>query len=249
MQDCPGSVCRDKRHNPCSRKEPIMKLAFVEDDREFAQDLLRTLSSWGWQADYFADFRSFERRCTEYDALILDVDLYGENAIEKLRRLFLPDLAVIFLTSMQVPSTMAVMKSAWGYVIKGSHEETLHQLLTDITRDKSPVSMLRLETLSGSFETDPVRVAGFLNDYTSVFALLPGKNPVRLRYRSLDALEPDLPPFFFRVSRQAILNVRHISDVNRSAHSVLCSGQSFNVSRRRWRPLLETMTRFLADRV
>lgn len=225
-----------------------MKLAVVEDDIRFARDLVQHLHAWQLKPDCFQDFSSFAACSSDYDVLILDVDLYGENAIEKLRTLYVPDLAVIFLTSCAVPDTLAVMKNAWGYVVKGDHLPVLRQLLKEIQASGKSAALVQLETLDGSFQADPKKIAGFLCDYTSVFALFPGSRPVRLKTRSLEALEKQLPDEFFRISRQMIINVRHIHEIHRQTLHITCTGgQNFAVSRRRWKPLLETITRFLGE--
>lgn len=236
----------------------------IVDDSRLARSELKTLLAAhadvqvvGEADDVAAAIASCETHCP--DLLLLDIQLPQGSGFEVLDALLSPP-EVVFCTAYDQHALRAFETSALDYLLKPVEPERLNKALQkarnavalkdEPRRNALPVAPLRAE--------DPV----FLRDGEHCwfvptgeishieadgnYALVFFRGQKAMLTRSLSTLEARLDPaLFFRASRAALVNLRHIARIEPSVADgytlTLKSGAEMDVSRRQARAFRERL--------
>lgn len=242
-----------------------MRTLIVDDERLARNELKRLLADYedieiiGEAAN--ADEAEAAIRKHKPDLLFLDVQMPGDSGFDLLERLDAVPF-VVFATAYDEYALQAFEVSALDYLVKPIEPDRLDEAVQRVlerARQADPQTAVSEEepipTLTGEdqvfvkdgdrywfVQLNKVRLFESEGNYTRLY--FDQNKP--LIYRSLSYLEERLAPHqFFRASRQHIINLRWVEDLepwfNGKIVATLKDGQEIEMSRRRSKQFRERM--------
>jgi two-component system LytT family response regulator len=237
----------------------------IADDEKPARDRLRQLLAAHADMEIAGDAETGVQAMQlagelKPDLLLLDIQMPGCSGIDVAACLPQPRPHVIFCTAYDQHAVDAFELHAVDYLLKPISRTRLAEAL-DRVRSRSPESRdSRLDSVARAPRTAPTR---FLVRSASSYLVigearvlyfssedgltrLVGENAQYWMDPTLNELEQRLDPVrFFRVSRAALINLNAVAEVHPlpggSGEVLLKNGQRLEVSRRRFRDLLQSL--------
>jgi two-component system LytT family response regulator len=237
----------------------------IADDEKPARDRLRQLLAAHADMEIAGDAETGVQAMQlagelKPDLLLLDIQMPGCSGIDVAACLPQPRPHVIFCTAYDQHAVDAFELHAVDYLLKPISRTRLAEAL-DRVRSRSPESRdSRLDSVARAPRTAPTR---FLVRSASSYLVigearvlyfssedgltrLVGENAQYWMDPTLNELEQRLDPArFFRVSRAALINLNAVAEVHPlpggSGEVLLKNGQRLEVSRRRFRDLLQSL--------
>lgn len=222
--------------------------ALIVDDERLARNELRSLLAQHPQIEIVGEAENAHQALEQIqalapDLLFLDIQMPGKNGFELLEELG-PGPEVIFVTAYDQYALRAFEASALDYLLKPVDPARLSQALSKLNLEReqpdaaAPLALfekvfLREDERCWFVRLQDISAFESIGNYSRVY--FDGHKP--LIRRSLNQLEARLPEqYFFRASRQFIVNLDHILDietaVNGNIEARLRSGIAVEMSRR-----------------
>lgn len=121
----------------------MVRIGVIEDDSNMRKMTKKIISKviQGYEDVKCKEFESaeeFQQEKTDYDIVILDIDLPGMNGIELGKRIFRnsKDTIIIYLTSYTEYAWESYLIEAYQYILKGNMEERLPSILKRVVDEK-----------------------------------------------------------------------------------------------------------------
>lgn len=227
-----------------------MRVAICDDEACFAETIHNYIwGIWDCDIDVFlnpVDLLSQYKKGIHYDVIFCDILMEPYNGIEvgqKIRN-FDTNVILVYLTSNLEYAPLGYEVSAFRYLLKPIHRDSLQTVLEDILSLEKQKRKLIIETESGSLLVAPNSIL-FLEaqDKETVIICVNDKIIVR---KSLGELENELNRFsFFRIHRKYLVNLNHIEEYDHS-RITLDNGQNLPISRRKNKLFQSAMEAFIS---
>jgi two-component system LytT family response regulator len=192
------------------------------------------------------------------DLVLLDIQMPGCSGIDVVACLPRPRPAIVFCTAFDQYAVSAFELAAVDYLLKPVSQERLREAVERVRSRRPSESEAQIDRILKNIHRPPVHLLARTSDrylvipQSEVIYLSSEGGLTRLHTRerclvldpSLNQLETCLDDqTFFRVSRNAIVNLGAVAEVRpligRLGQAVLNNGVRLEVSRRRIKPLLE----------
>lgn len=233
----------------------MIRIAIVEDEEPYAQDLLRYLRQYEREKNVelsietFSsgiDFISDYNAC--YDVIFMDIKLPHMNGMQcavKLRRLD-EDVALIFVTSMNQYALKGYEVGAMGYMIKPISYFPLSVLMDKVQKKIAREAGKDVVLSRGdSFRRVSLRELYYIEvlDHYLIYHTQEGE------FREIGRLktaEEELgEKGFFRCSNSHLINLRFVQAIEEN--EVVVGTERVPISRRRKKELLEALNRYFKN--
>jgi two-component system LytT family response regulator len=236
-----------------------MKAILVDDSKIARMELEELLCNFnsidivGRASDSYTAITQIQQQ--NPDLIFLDVDMPGKNGFELLKSLEYPPL-VIFTTGYEEYALDAFDNHAIDYLVKPIDPKRLEKAINkalqfqdkDVPKTNGNIHydnqiFIRDREKCWFLKLKEIRLFETYGNYCRVFF----NNESVLIHKSLSELEKSIcPNNFFRVSRQHIVNLNYVAEINLwkndSYRITMNTGKEIDVSRRKSKKLKDTMS-------
>ena len=225
----------------------MFRIAIVEDSSDDAQFLIKMLNQYALEkqveftTDYYPAAEDFLKKYEyQYDMVFLDIRLPGISGMKAARQLRELDqgIQIVFLTRLAQYAVEGYEVDAADYIIKPLKYATLNiklqRLLPKCNQSSGGILIEGDEQTVKIQEKDLIYIE--IYDHHIHFVTQTGTIPA---YGTLKELEPKLPPDFFRINNQTIINLRYV--VNTNGADVTVKDRAFPISFRRRKDFIESL--------
>ncbi|WP_118975615.1 LytR/AlgR family response regulator transcription factor [Taibaiella koreensis] len=248
-----------------------LKLLLIDDEKEACDHLRHTIESLHDPAMIIAGTAHNTTQAEELiaaiqpDAILIDIEMPGENAFQFLERMAPLRFKVIFVTAYDAYAVRAFRLNAIDYILK---PVSIDELLTALERLKagsipgeaglyhsvsaqlSEKSALKRIRLRSGNHLDIVDIADLYcleaqRAYCKIYFKANGKDKTIIMSRALTDYAEILPTqSFYRIHKSYLVNCSHIRHIVTSPEpaAVLSNGMHIPVSRRRYASLLSFLS-------
>lgn len=168
------------------------------------------------------------------DIVFLDIKLKDENGFDLIQRLKDYDVEpfIVMVTGFDQFGMQALKAGAFDYLLKPVDPNELLRVISRYREKKihqhqpEPANKIRFNTLGGFMLINPEEIlyCQAQANYTDIFLINQHKHTISLNIGSIEKILTQ--PQFFRISRSAIINVKFLTEINRSRHfCILTAGQ------------------------
>lgn len=224
-----------------------MNIAICDDEKQFTEQLHRQISDYCLSRHldckcykFFSSEELLHADLSMMDVLFLDIQMPGQNGLEtaKILRQTLPDLLLVFITSLIEYAPYGYHVSAFRYLLKYSlNTELIPCMDAILTQLHSPKTnkMLELSNEDGIFRiaiSHIIYFEGSSGRKILLHTVDSRKQQKNTLYRGkLSELEAELSEQgFIRIQRSFLVNMQHIIEIKN--HTVfLDSGETLSTSR------------------
>lgn len=243
---------------------PMSIATLIVDDEEPARDRLRSLLQAHADIEIVGEAENGEQALERIgdlspDLVFLDIQMPVCDGMEVVESLPSPRPAVIFCTAFDQYAVDAFELNAVDYLLKPVSRARLANALERVRAAAPDEAEEKVEKAVRSAARAPER---FLGKRGAKFAVIPRREALYFASQegltklvtrdqeywiqpSLTDLEKRLGPEFFRISRAVVVNLRAVREVipliGGHGEVALVNGGRLEVSRRRFRPLLESL--------
>lgn len=225
----------------------MYRIAIIEDQQTHAERLQSFLSRYAQEkqlqisCDWWNAAEVFlENYKHQYDIVFMDIRLPGMDGMKAAYKLREMDHTVllVFLTSLAQYAVEGYTVEALDYMIKPITYDALRLKLPRILRRCSAEEQeIIIESGGSTVKLKPGELQ-FVEIYDHHIQYMTQSGILRA-YGTLKEVEAALPPGFFRVNNQTIVNLRYVTSVEND--DVKVDARSFSLSRRRRKEFLEAL--------
>jgi two-component system LytT family response regulator len=172
------------------------------------------------------------------DIVFLDIKLNDENGFDLIRRLrdYDADPFIVMVTGFDQFGMQALKEGAFDYLLKPVDPNELLKVISRFRQKQSQIHQtelsrkIRFNTSGGFVLIQPEEIYYCAADanYTDIFLINQNKHTISMNIGSLEKIL--LQPDFFRISRSNIINVRFLTEINRSKRLCVLTAGQFSVS-------------------
>lgn len=221
-----------------------MKIAICEDQKEEAEWLKKQIENWGLQKNIPSIITLYENAAQfwfdygpekDFDVLILDIEMPGENGISLARKLRekQDDIPIIFVTGAGEYMSEGYDVQAVHYllkpVVKNKLEECLQRVYEKLEAKEPPLIINTDRGMIKLTQKEIIKIESFSR--YCIYTTLKGEYQVNIPLK--DALKDLREEHFAYTHRGIIVNLKHVETITRD-QVTLTGGYSALISRRQY---------------
>ena len=191
----------------------IMKIAIVDDDKEFLVIIKNILININNQLDItcFKDGLEFLKQAMTYDLVLLDIDMPNIDGITLSKLLYELKINIIFVTGHEEKMIQAFGKNVIGFVIKDDLANGLTNLLNDLNIQASKPFLIipHKHTEIKIYLEEILYISYYLHDLT--FHLI-NQEDILVKDKNLKDYEQLLNDDFMLITRSMIINLAYVNN-------------------------------------
>ena len=231
-----------------------IKIAICDDESRQAEYIKMLANKWSEQkfakvqVTMFGGAENFKAALSdgkEFDILLLDIQMGGQNGVELARELRESDdkTAIIFITALAGFISEGYEVSALHYLVKPVDEhklfETLDKAYKNLTRPKKFL-IVNSEGRDCRILFDDILYIEAYKHYVTVVTSEGTEYETR---RNISAVESELDDSFFRCQRSYIVMLKHVKHISKT-EALMDNGKTISLSRNIYKDLYKAFIRY-----
>lgn len=228
-----------------------MRIAICDDEKVIREELQGMMTEFFLNnnmtctIDTFETFEKFFLVQSEYDMVLLDYNIPGENGIDFAKRLRMINkkIFIIFQTSFPEHVFESFSLDTFRYLLKPIDKALLFEALEDFVRLYHSNRKIIIQTpeKTSYIDSDEVIMIEANLRYTTVYTTSGEKKS----YKSISQYEAEINnPQFFRIHRAYIVNVRYVSEIEKKDLR-LTNGDVISISPKKYDVFLKNYMNYL----
>ena len=199
-----------------------IKIAVCDDEPEQAQYIKSIVSKWDNKVtiDMFGGAENFKAAWSEnknFDILLLDIEMGGQNGVELARDLRKTDekLVIIFITGFSDYISEGYDVSALHYLMKPVKEDKLFEVLNKAVKNLAQTNKSLVLAVDGEAHRIPLSEIRYIEaqDHYVVIRAVSREYKTKM---NLSEIEKSLDNGFFRCQRSFIVNLKFVYKITRA---------------------------------
>ena len=228
-----------------------IKVAICDDERQQTEYLRTLVTKWSddnnipIETDTFDSAESFKKTRKNYDILLLDIQMGGQNGVELAKELRETDdkLIIVFITAVSDFIDEGYEVSALHYLLKPVNENKLYATLDkaykNITQDKKFL-IVNSDNKDCRILFDDILYVEAIKHCVEIVTIDGKHYEVR---QSIGSIEEQLDNSFFRCQRSFIVMLKHIKYISKK-DVLLDSGITITLSRNVYQNLYRAFIKY-----
>ncbi|MEA4820798.1 MAG: response regulator [Erysipelotrichales bacterium] len=208
-----------------------MKIALVEDNEEYSNLLYQRLVNQNIDIylEIFDDGESFLVSKTNFDFIILDIELPGIDGIEISKLIVKADSFVIFLTSLEDRVFEAFGENVIGYLLKSENFNANFEKLQKLLEKVNNLPKINVRTPFGSLDIQNKNIVKICKEKRKMF-IYTITDKIQIYDRTLEKLYAIGEGLFIYPNQSSLINADHIVSFD-NYEVLLCHGVKETISR------------------